>query len=160
MSLASDDFESLKLKNQLCFPFYAAARLIVQAYQPMLNALGGITYPQYLVLIVLWEKDGQNVKEISDKLFLDSGTLTPVLKKLQDTGLIVRKRSVLDDRSVLNFLTEAGKALKPLALQHVIELFCTTGMSIDDATKIKESTNSLIKVLLSNTLSQTPFTSS
>jgi DNA-binding MarR family transcriptional regulator len=148
MSLRAEDFEGLRLQNQLCFPLYAASRLIVQAYQPLLDALGGITYPQYLVLLVLWEQDGLSVKEISNKLYLDSGTITPVLKRLQDLGLIRRKRSEHDDRRVLNFLTTDGTELKPLALKKIVELFCSTGLTLEDTSKIKDSTNWLIEILL------------
>lgn len=146
MSLAQENFEGLRLQNQMCFPLYAASRLIIQAYQPLLDALGGITYPQYLVLLVLWEKDGQSVKEISDKLYLDSGTLTPVLKKLQELQLITRKRSELDDRSVLNFLTPSANDLKSEALKNVIELFCHTGMSVEEVTQIRDSAQRLLQV--------------
>lgn len=111
----------VKLEQQLCFPLYAASRLIVQAYGPHLKKLG-ITYPQYLVLMVLWEEDGACVKEIGTRLFLDSGTLTPLLKKMQAQGLIRRVRSQLDDRTVLNFLTESGYALKPLAVEMADQL--------------------------------------
>ena len=107
--------EILKLQNQVCFPLYAASRLVVQAYRPLLADLG-LTYPQYLVMLVLWEQDGVSVGHLGERLYLDSGTLTPLLKRLEKQGLVERKRSVQDDRTVENFLTEEGKLLKEQAV--------------------------------------------
>ncbi len=104
-------YEQLKLKSQLCFPLYAASRKIIRLYKPLLDPLG-ITYTQFLVLLVLWEKDEQYVNDIGEKLILDSGTLTPLLKKLETAGLIMRKRSKDDERNVLISLTEKGKELE------------------------------------------------
>ncbi|MCV6630120.1 MAG: MarR family transcriptional regulator [Flavobacteriaceae bacterium] len=101
----------LKLENQICFSLYAVSRIVTQQYQPFLQALG-ITYPQYLVFLVLWETNGIPVKELSDKLLLESNTLTPLLKRLENKGLISRKRSKEDERKVVITLTEAGIALK------------------------------------------------
>src|SRR4051812_33126791 len=98
---AGQDDEFLKLGNQLCFPLYAASRLVVQAYGPLLEQLG-LTYPQYLVLLILWERDGATVREIGEQLYLDSGTLTPVLKRLGQAGLVKRVRSATDERNVEN----------------------------------------------------------
>lgn len=107
-------FEQLKLDNQLCFPLYACSRQITRLYTPVLEPLG-LTYTQYITLLVLWEKDNLTVKELGDRLFLDSGTLTPLLKKLEAQGLIKRKRSVNDERSVIVTLTTEGFALKEIA---------------------------------------------
>jgi MarR family transcriptional regulator, organic hydroperoxide resistance regulator len=104
-------YEQLKLKSQLCFPLYAASRKIIRLYKPLLDPLG-ITYTQYLVLLVLWEKDEQYVNDIGEKLILDSGTLTPLLKKLQTAGFIERKRSKSDERNVLISLTDKGRELE------------------------------------------------
>jgi len=104
-------YDQLKLKSQLCFPLYAASRKIIRLYKPLLDPLG-ITYTQYLVLLVLWEQDDQFVNDIGEKLILDSGTLTPLLKKLQTAGLIERKRSKTDERNVLISLTQKGKELE------------------------------------------------
>ena len=109
-----DYHEALKLTNQLCFPLYAASRSVVNLYTPYLKPLG-LTYTQYIVLLVLWEKDGITVGEICDKLMLDNGTLSPLLKKMQQTGYIERKRSQKDDRVVLVTLTEEGKAVQEKA---------------------------------------------
>ncbi len=103
--------EALKLENQLCFPLYAAARKVTGAYTPLLKPLG-ITYTQYIVLLVLWEKDGQTVGAIGDLLHLDNGTLTPLLKKMETEGIVTRLRSKEDERKVTIQLTEKGKALK------------------------------------------------
>lgn len=98
-------YEQLKLENQLCFPFYAVSRLITRAYQDDLDALG-ITYPQYLVLLILWEKDGVTVNEIAEKLILNTNTVTPLLKRMETTGLIERNKSIVDQRKVIVSLTE------------------------------------------------------
>lgn len=105
------DFEHLKLSNQLCFPVYAASRLIIREYQPYLDQLG-ITYPQYLVLMVLWETDGVSVNEITQKLILNTNTVTPLLKRMEILGIIDRKRSESDERKVVISLTEKGKEMK------------------------------------------------
>ncbi len=109
-----DYHEALKLTNQLCFPLYAASRSVVNLYTPYLKPLG-LTYTQYIVLLVLWEKDGITVGEICDKLMLDNGTLSPLLKKIQQAGYIERKRSQKDDRVVLVTLTKEGKAVQEKA---------------------------------------------
>lgn len=101
----------LKLENQICFPLYAASRLVTQQYKPLLDELE-VTYPQYLVLLVLWEQDGIAIKEISDKLFLETNTLTPLLKRLEKNEIIERKRSSRDERIVLISLTSKGADLK------------------------------------------------
>ena len=106
--------EAMKLANQLCFPLYAAARNVTGLYTPFLKPLG-LTYTQYIVFLVLWEKDGISVGEICEKLMLDSGTLTPLLKKMQSAGYVERKRSENDDRVVVITLTEKGKALQAQA---------------------------------------------
>ena len=103
--------EALKLKNQLCFPLYAAARRLTSAYTPYLKPLG-LTYTQYIVFMVLWEKDGLTVGEIGEQLRLDNGTLTPLLKKMETAGYIRRTRSKKDERVVEISLTEEGRAMK------------------------------------------------
>lgn len=107
-------YEQLKLDNQLCFPLYACSRHITRLYTPVLEPLG-LTYTQYITLLVLWEKNGLTVKDLGEKLFLDSGTLTPLLKKLEAQGLVQRKRSENDERSVIVTLTEKGTNLKETA---------------------------------------------
>lgn len=134
----------LRLDQQLCFPLYAASRLVVQAYAPYLSALG-LTYPQYLVMLVLWEENGASVKEIGARLYLDSGTLTPILKKLEKQGFVERRRSQVDDRAVLNFVTPTGASLQPRALQMVERLACESGLAIDDVVEIREMVHGLIR---------------
>ncbi|AWB44281.1 MarR family transcriptional regulator [Paenibacillus sp. CAA11] len=105
----------LKLENQLCFTIYACSREITKLYQPHLEKLG-VTYSQYLVLLVLWERGECTVKELGEALYLDSGTLTPLLKRLQSAGILNRERSPHDERKVLITLTEKGKELREQAL--------------------------------------------
>jgi MarR family transcriptional regulator, organic hydroperoxide resistance regulator len=102
---------SLYLENQLCFAVYSTSLAITKAYKPILDAIG-LTYPQYLVLLVLWEEDGLTVSEIGQRLFLDSGTLTPLLKRMEATGLLARLRDAKDERRVRIKLTAAGSRLK------------------------------------------------
>jgi len=109
-----DYHEAMKLENQLCFPLYAAARNVTGLYTPCLKPLG-LTYTQYLVFLVLWERDGIPVGEIGEKLMLDNGTLSPLLKKMEQAGYIERRRSHEDERVVVITLTEAGKALQEKA---------------------------------------------
>ena len=109
-----DYHEAMKLENQLCFPLYAAARNVTGRYTPWLKPLG-LTYTQYIVLLVLWEEDGISVTEIGEKLMLDNGTLSPLLKKMEKAGYINRSRSIDDERVVVITLTEAGRALQERA---------------------------------------------
>ena len=102
--------EAMKLANQLCFPLYAAARNVTCLYTPWLKPLG-LTYTQYIVLLVLWEKDGVSVTEIGEKLMLDNGTLSPLLKKMERAGYLERRRCREDDRVVEITLTDEGRAL-------------------------------------------------
>lgn len=106
----------LRLKNQLCFPLYAASREVIKLYKPMLDELD-LTYTQYIAMLLLWEHQTLTVKEIGDYLFLDSGTLTPLLKKLESKGMVDRLRSTKDERNLNVTITEAGKALRDKALQ-------------------------------------------
>jgi len=107
-------YTALKLENQLCFPLYAAARKVVNLYTPLLKPLG-ITYTQYLVFLVLWEQEGIAVGELGKKLHLDNGTLTPMLKKLEQDGFVVRSRSSTDERVVSVYLTPVGQELREKA---------------------------------------------
>ena len=109
-----DYHEAMKLDHQLCFPLYAAARNVTGLYTPWLKPLG-LTYTQYIVLLVLWEQDGVSVTEIGEKLMLDNGTLSPLLKKMEQAGYVARRRCREDDRVVEITLTEAGRALQEKA---------------------------------------------
>ena len=110
------NYDSLKLTHQLCFPLYAASRETIKRYRPQLDMIG-LTYTQYIVMLVLWEEKTQNVKQLGEKLYLDSGTLTPVLKTLEAKGYLVRSRSKKDERVLNVEITEAGEALKDDALE-------------------------------------------
>ena len=108
-------YEALKLKNQLCFPLYAASREIIKQYRPYLDELD-LTYTQYIAMMVFWEEKKLSVKELGKKLFLDSGTLTPVLKSLESKGYVIRSRSKEDERVLDVEITEKGEALKEQAV--------------------------------------------
>ena len=112
--MAYDYREAMKLENQLCFPLYAAARSITNLYTPHLKELG-LTYTQYIVFLVLWEKDGVPVGEICDRLMLDNGTLSPLLKKMEQEGYLTRQRSKNDERIVTITLTKEGRELQKKA---------------------------------------------
>ena len=104
-------YDALKLENQLCFPLYACSRNVIREYKPFLDRLD-LTYTQYIAMLVLWERGSLTVKELGEALYLDSGTLTPLLKKLEAKGLINRKRSTADERNLILNLTKAGNAMR------------------------------------------------
>ena len=110
-----EKYKSLSLRSQLCFPLYAASREMIKRYRPHLDKIG-LTYTQYIVMMVFWEEKTQNVKQLGEKLYLDSGTLTPVLKTLEAKGYLVRTRSKEDERVLNVEITAAGEALKDEAL--------------------------------------------
>jgi DNA-binding MarR family transcriptional regulator len=134
---------ALRLDNQLCFPLYAAARAVMQAYQPLLSRLG-LTYPQYLALLVLWEQDGLSVKQIGRRLHLDSGTLTPLLKRLEQAGLVRRVRAADDQRVVQLFLTSAGRRLERRAQEIPQALFCKLAMPLDEVVQVRDGVRRLL----------------
>ena len=111
----ADPYEALRLKNQLCFPLYACAKEIVNAYKPYLDELD-LTYTQYITMMVMWEHRELRVKDIGKCLFLDSSTLTPLLKRLEEKGYVVRKRSSRDERDLIVTLTDSGEALRERAV--------------------------------------------
>jgi MarR family transcriptional regulator, organic hydroperoxide resistance regulator len=120
-----------RLDQQLCFALYSSSLVITKLYKPVLSALG-LTYPQYLVLLVLWESDAIGVSELGARLFLDSGTLTPLLKRMEAAGWLTRLRAVDDERRVVVSLTTAGRALRRKA-QHVPhEVACASGCELDE----------------------------
>lgn len=137
----------LRLDDQLCFPIYLASRLLINAYRPLLDELE-ITYPQYLVLLVLWETDGMSVGAIGERLHLDSGTLTPVLKRMEAQGLVTRQRQSEDDRVVENWLTDTGKALKKRAAKVPVTLLCNARLELSEVQSIKRVIDELIEHLL------------
>lgn len=134
----------LRLDNQLCFLLYANSRGLTRLYRPLLEKLG-ITYPQYLVFLVLWEKDGQGVMELGRHLVLDSGTLTPLLKRMEKAGLVNRKRSAADERKVTIHLTEKGRQLKQQAFDIPETLFCRSGLTVDRYLSLKKELENLLR---------------
>ncbi|MCH7414890.1 MarR family transcriptional regulator [Belliella sp. R4-6] len=137
----------LLLENQICFPLYAASRMIIQAYREPLEELG-ITYPQYLVMMILWEKDGLAVNEIGKRLFLDSGTLTPLLKRLESHNLIKRVRSEDDERKVEIQLTFQGKSMKSKAEKIPAKILeCLNSWEPETLVNFKSEVNKLVKTL-------------
>ena len=135
--------ESLKLDEQICFPLYVLSKEITGLYRPILEELD-LTYPQYLVMMVLWEEDGLAVSHIGEKLFLDSGTLTPVLKRLENKGFINRIRNKEDERVVQLFLTENGKNLRQQACRIPEKLLEQIHVQIEDLKNFKDTLNQLI----------------
>ena len=120
-----------RLDHQLCFALYSSSLVMTKLYKPVLSALG-LTYPQYLVLLVLWETDAVSVSDLGTRLFLDSGTLTPLLKRMETAGWLTRLRAVDDERRVIVSLTTAGRALRRKA-QHVPnEVACAAGCELDE----------------------------
>ncbi len=131
-----ENTESLQLKNQVCFPLYALSKEITKLYRPMLEELD-MTYPQYLVMMVLWEKDGLTVSEVGEKLLLDSGTLTPLLKRLENKSFIDRKRKKEDERVVELFLTEEGRNLQQKACSIPKEMIQKIDIKTEDLVQLK-----------------------
>ena len=142
-------FTNLYLENQLCFPLYAASRLTTKLYSPYLNELN-ITYPQYLVMLVLWQHQEQSVNEIGERLMLESNTLTPLLKRLESKELLTRKRSRSDERSVIVSLTEKGDKLKKQASSipdKLMDSFQNTTISESEISVFKETLLKLVATL-------------
>ena len=125
-------YDVLKLENQLCFPLYAAAKETVKLYRPLLEKMN-LTYTQYIAMLVFWEHKKMNVKELGEKLYLDSGTLTPVLKSLEAKGFVRRYRSTEDERVLLVEVTEAGKALRDQALSIPAQMACHVVLSPEES---------------------------
>ncbi len=139
-----DYHETMKLDNQLCFPLYAAARSITNLYTPYLKPLG-LTYTQYITFLVLWEKDGITVSEIGSRLMLDNGTISPMLKKLEQAGYIERARSKDDDRVVIISLTEKGRNLQEKAKEIPEKVGCCINLPIEKAKELHDLLNELLE---------------
>jgi MarR family transcriptional regulator, organic hydroperoxide resistance regulator len=139
--MSTDDGDALKLENQLCVPLYVASRLVTQAYRPALERLG-LTYPQLVVMMVLWERDGASVSEIGERLALDSGTLTPVLKRMVEAELIQQERG--DGRTVRNHLTPRGRRMKAEAVSVPGDLACEVGLDETEVNELRERLQMLI----------------
>ncbi|MCY1722968.1 MarR family transcriptional regulator [Prolixibacteraceae bacterium Z1-6] len=145
------EYDQLKLSNQVCFPIYAASRLITREYQPLLEKLG-ITYPQYLVLMVLWETDNVTVNEITKKLILNTNTVTPLLKRMEVLGLISRTRSENDERKVMVKLTEKGKELRMQAAEipaQLVKKLDADKIDLNELIDLREKLNRLIDSMVS-----------
>ena len=127
---------SAVLEDQLCFALYAASRAMTARYRPMLDAIG-LTYPQYLVMMLLWEEDNQTVGQLGTRLFLDSGTLSPLLKRLTTAGLVTRNRRLEDERSVSISLTDAGRALRDRAEAISGEIICALDLDREEFSELK-----------------------
>ncbi len=140
------DFDSLRLDNQLCFGLYAAANAIIRAYRPLLAELG-VTYPQYLVLMALWEDDRQTVSELGRCLMLDSGTLTPLLKRMEAAGIVDRRRRTRDEREVEIALTERGRCLRENAVDVRRDIVAQLGMSDAVIGRLRNELNEVVSAL-------------
>ena len=136
------DYSNLNLDHQLCFLVYSTNLALNQLYRKLLTPLG-LTYPQYLVMLVLWEKDGLTVSEIGEKLFLESSTLTPLLKKLQSNGIVNRERSTKDERQVIISLTAQGHALKLKAVNIPLQVAQASACDLDSITQLKDLLSNL-----------------
>ena len=132
----------LLLGNQLCFAVYSTAHAFNRFYKPLLDRLG-LTYPQYLVMLVLWEQDGMSVKEIGERLFLDSGTLTPLLKRMETAGLLKRTRSSADERQVIVALTPQGEGLKEKARSLPPSILAASQCSVAELVALKNEVEAL-----------------
>ena len=130
-----DRYDTLKLENQLCFPLYAASREVIKRYHPYLTGLG-LTYTQYIALMVLWADRQVSVKELGRKLFLDSGTLTPVLKSLEEKGYVNRRRSSEDERVLIVEITDEGEALKEQAVSIPEKIAGCVKLDTEDAMQL------------------------
>jgi len=125
-------YDALKIENQLCFPLYACSREIIKRYTPFLDAID-LTYTQYIAMMILWEKKSVTVKELGQCLYLDSGTLTPLLKKLEAKGFLTRVRSTEDERSLIVTVTEAGEQLKEQAISVPAQIAQCSNLEPDEA---------------------------
>jgi DNA-binding MarR family transcriptional regulator len=148
MEMKSDANNSPQLlfENQICFPLYSAANAVVRAYRPLLDELD-ITYLQYIVLMVLWQESSLNVKQLGQRLSLDSGTLTPLLKRLESKGFVERKRSDQDERVRIITITKQGMGLKNKARDIPQKLACTIGLPATQGRELKTLCEQLLKAL-------------
>ena len=144
MNAENEDY--LVLEKQLCFSLYSASHKLVRSYRLLLEPLD-LTYPQYLAMLVLWQQPEVNVKELGEKLYLDSGTLTPLLKRLESKGLVSRTRSAQDERVVQIRLTEQGKALKNQASHIPVAIFQQSGLPLAQLLELKQSCDLLFQQL-------------
>jgi len=130
-----DRYAALKIENQICFPLYACSREIIKSYKPFLDEID-LTYTQYIAMMVLWEHKTMNVKAMGEILYLDSGTLTPVLKKLESKGYLTRQRSTADERNLVVTITDAGEALKEKAVTVPAEIAKCSNLEPGEAAEL------------------------
>ncbi|EGA70302.1 organic hydroperoxide resistance transcriptional regulator [Vibrio sinaloensis DSM 21326] len=140
------DDEKLLLDNQVCFPLYSAANAVIRAYRPLLDKLD-LTYSQYLVMMVLWEQDGASVKDVGSRLHLDSGTLTPLLKRLEAKGIVVRSRSESDERVRVLKLTQQGRELRQVAKSVPNAMRCKLDLELDELLTLKQLCEKVLDTL-------------
>ena len=133
--MSDHTYDALKLDKQLCFPLYACSREIIKRYKPFLDALD-LTYTQYIAMMVLWERGSMTVKELGARLYLDSGTLTPMLKKMEAKGLVSRTRSTEDERNLIVAITPAGEALKDRAISIPGAMAKCSGLTTEEGTEL------------------------
>lgn len=138
-----EEFENLKLENQICFPLYALSRKVIRLYKPLLKKFN-LTYTQYITMLVLWEKENISLKELGAELYLDSGTLSPVVKKLVKQGLVEKYRSQLDERIVKLRLTNQGKEMKKEAVKIPEKLFSKFKGQPETLNNLKENLNQVL----------------
>ena len=137
-------YEALKLSQQLCFPLYACSREMIKLYKPFLDELG-LTYTQYITMMVLWEHKAMTVKALGQELYLDSGTLTPLLKKLEEKGLVTRRRSDLDERNLIVTITELGESMRDQALHIPEEMTKCINLPREDIRELYRMLHQLIE---------------
>ncbi|MBR7801537.1 MarR family winged helix-turn-helix transcriptional regulator [Undibacterium fentianense] len=145
-TLPASQQDYLALDNQFCFALYSASLAMTKTYKPLLDELG-LTYPQYLVMLVLWKQDDILVKEIGEALYLDSGTLTPLLKRLEAVEIISRQRDASDERQVRIRLTETGRRLRRLAAKIPLEILCASGQDASQLAKLRTQLQQLRSAL-------------
>ena len=141
-----ESYENLKLEDQICFRLYVASREIIKKYKPILEE-HNLTYTQYLTMLVLWEERKISVKKIGERLHLDSGTLTPLLEKIEQMGLIIKYRDPNDDRVVIVELTDKGADLQDKVKDVPKEISCSVGLSKEKLVELKKDLDELIKIL-------------
>ena len=145
--MAEKNYDDLRLDNQLCFPLYALSKEVIKQYRPYLDEIN-LTYTQYIAMMVIWEKEKINVKELGKKLYLDSGTLTPVLKSLEAKGFVTRYRSQEDERLLMVEITAEGIALKDKALEIPRKMISKIDISLNDAIVMHRQLYNLLNQLI------------
>ena len=144
--MSEKKYDALKLSKQLCFPLYACSREMIKLYKPWLDELG-LTYTQYITMMVLWENKAMTVKALGQELYLDSGTLTPLLKKLEEKGLVTRRRSEQDERNLIVTLTEKGEALREEALHIPAEMTKCVNLPREDIRELYRMLYQMLEIV-------------